>query len=349
MQLNYQILIVDDVSENIQVAMNILKECCYEFSFALNGKEALILLNENDFDLVLLDLMMPGLSGFEVCQKIKADKKLKNIPVIFLTARVDVESISQAFQVGGVDFISKPFHAEELIARVDTHLQLRTAQLKVQQQNQILQSRLLSKERRISEELEMNQMEMISILTELMEATSDETGLHLLRVAEISRLLAKYHGTLSEEEINIIFHAAPMHDIGKIAVPKEILNSPNKLTPAERREMQKHTLYAARFLQHSERKFMKAASIVALQHHEKWDGSGYPNGLKGESIHIFGRIVAVADVFDALTHERKYKKAWSVEESVKFLQDNSGTHFDTALVDILVDNLEEFKKILSLE
>lgn len=349
MKLNYQILIVDDVTENIQVAMNILKEGCYDFSFALNGGEALALMNEQDFDLVLLDVMMPDITGFEVCEQMKVNTRLKDIPVIFLTARIDIESISKAFHVGGVDFISKPFHAEELIARVKTHLELRTIQLKLKQQNMILQSQLVTKEKRMNQELEMNQVEMISILTELMEATSDETGLHLLRVAEISRLLAKYHGTLSEEEINIIFHAAPMHDIGKIAIPKEILHSPDKLTSAERKEMQKHTLYAARFLQHSERKFMKAASIVALQHHEKWDGTGYPNKLKGEEIHIFGRIVAVADVFDALTHERKYKKAWTVEESLEYIKANSGTHFDPTLVQILDDNIDEFKKILALE
>ena len=140
MKLNYQILIVDDVSENIQVAMNILKECCYEFSFALSGEEALKLMGENDFDLILLDVMMPGLSGFDVCQRMKSDPDLNEIPVIFLTARVDVESISRAFHVGGVDFISKPFHPEELIARVHTHLQLRSAQLQVKHQSQLNQS-----------------------------------------------------------------------------------------------------------------------------------------------------------------------------------------------------------------
>jgi putative two-component system response regulator len=347
MQLNYQILIVDDVSENIQVAMNILKERSYEFSFAMNGNDALELMRNNTYDLVLLDVMMPDKNGYEVCQIMKKDDRLKDIPVIFLTARVDVESISQAFKVGGVDFISKPFHAEELLARVSTHLELHAAKLKLQQQNRILLCEMASKEKRINSELEMNQMEMISILTELMEATSDETGLHLLRVAEISRKLAEYQGSLSKEEINIIFHAAPMHDIGKIAIPKEILHSPNKLTPKERNIMEKHTILAERFLQHSDRKFMKAASIVAKQHHEKWDGSGYPNGLKGEQIHLFGRIVAVADVFDALTHERKYKRAWSVEESVDYIQKASGSHFDPQLVDILVEHIDEFTEIIS--
>ncbi|MFK8012851.1 MAG: HD domain-containing phosphohydrolase [Marinicellaceae bacterium] len=344
--MNEQILIVDDISENIQVLMNILKENSYEFSFAMSGSQAIDLLKENSYDLVLLDVMMPDINGFQVCEFMKKDKRLKDIPVIFLTAKTDIDSISKAFQIGGSDFITKPFHPEELLARVSTHLELFSSRQKLKQQNQALENKIEVRESRLNSEMEMNQKEMISILTELMEATSDETGQHLHRVALMSKLLAHYHDSLSEEDEVIIFHAAPMHDIGKIAIPLEILHSPNKLTEAERDIMKTHTTLAARFLRHSNRKFLQAASIIAEQHHEKWDGTGYPKNLKGEEIHLFGRIVALVDVFDALLHERKYKKAWSVEKSINYIKQGSGNHFDPKLVNILTDNLDEFLQII---
>ena len=344
---NYQVLIVDDISENIQIAMNILKELSYEFSFALSGTQAIELMKENSYDLVLLDVMMPEMNGFEVCEIMKQNPELKDIPVIFLTAKTDIDSISKAFQIGGNDFITKPFHPEELLARVSTHLELYSTRQKLKQQNKELENKIEIKESRLNSEIEMNQKEMISILTELMEVTSDETGQHLHRVAHMSKLLAHYHGALTEEDENIIFHAAPMHDIGKIAIPLEILHSPNKLTDSERKIMKTHTTLAAHFLRHSNRKFIKAASIIAEQHHEKWDGSGYPNSLKGEDIHIFGRIVALADVFDALLHERKYKEAWSVEESLEYVKKGSGKHFDPNLVNILTSHLDEFLQIIN--
>ena len=346
MQLNYQILIVDDISENIQVVMNILKEMSYDFSFALNGREAIELIKKNHYDLILLDVMMPELDGFEVCRLIKEDKKLKNIPIIFLTARTDIDSISKAFKIGGNDYISKPFHAEELLARVNTQLQLYTANLKLEKKNTSLVTEIIRKENRLSSEIEMNQKEMIAILTELMEVTSDETGQHLKRVANLSQLLAKYHPSISKEDENIIYHAAPMHDIGKIAIPIDILHSPNSLSNEQRTIMKTHTTLANRFLKHSKRKFIKGASIIASQHHEKWDGSGYPQGLAGEDIHIFGRIVALADVFDALTHERHYKKAWTIEESITYIKKEKNIHFDPFLVEILIDKLDEVTQII---
>jgi len=345
--MNYQILIVDDISENIQVAMNILKELSYEFSFALSGAQAIELMNENSYDLVLLDVMMPEMNGFEVCETMKNNADLKDIPVIFLTAKTDIDSISKAFKIGGNDFITKPFHPEELLARVSTHLELYSIRLKLKQQNQALENKIEYKESRLNSEIEMNQKEMISILTELMEVTSDETGQHLHRVASMSKLLAHYHDTLTEEDEAIIFHAAPMHDIGKIAIPLKILHSPNSLSGSERQIMKTHTTLAAQFLRHSNRKFIKAASIIAEQHHEKWDGSGYPKNLKGEDIHIYGRIVALADVFDALLHERKYKKAWSVEKSLNYINKESGKHFDPILVKLLNENLDEFLQIIN--
>jgi len=348
MQLNYHILIVDDISENIQVVMNILKEMSYEFSFALNGKKAIELIQHNHYDLILLDIMMPEMDGFEVCKAIKNQQRLQDVPIIFLTARTDIDSISRAFKIGGNDYISKPFHAEELLARVKTQLQLYTAKLQLQQQNINLSHKMVRKEIRLSSEIEMNQKEMIAILTELMEVTSDETGAHLKRVAQLSKLLASHHPSISQEDENILYHAAPMHDIGKIAIPLEILHSPTTLTKQQREIMKTHTTLAHRFLKHSQRKFIKGASIIASQHHEKWDGTGYPNGLAGEEIHLFGRIVALADVFDALTHKRRYKKAWTIEDSVAFVLKEKGHHFDPKLVDILIDNIDEASQILQV-
>lgn len=345
MELTYNLLIVDDVSENIQVVMNILKEQGYEFSYALNGAQALELMQTNSFDLVLLDVMMPGLNGFEVCQQIKADPRLQDVPVIFLTARVDVDSITEGFNTGGVDYITKPFHSAELIARVKTHLELYQAKKVLQQNNLVLSKQLHSKEQRILSELEQNQKEMIFMLTELMEATSDETGQHIKRVAEISQLLAYYHPSLNADDEHIIFHASPMHDIGKITLPQSILHKEGPLTDEEREVMKTHTTNAYNFLKLSQRKFIKAAAMIAYHHHEKWDGTGYPQGIQGDDIHIYGRIVALADVFDALTHKRRYKEAWSIEESVDYIIKLKGKQFDPFLIDIFTEHLDEFVAI----
>lgn len=346
MNLNYHLLIVDDVTDNIQVAMNILREQNYKFSFATNGEEALELVKDQDFDLILLDIMMPGLSGFEVCERLKADPESSEIPVIFLTAKTDIDSISRGFALGAVDYIMKPFHGEELIARVQTHLQLYTAKQVLAHHNLSLQVKMEKKELRLSYELDQYQKEMINVLTELMEATSDETGKHIRRVAEFSRLLAKYHDRVSDEDAEVIYYAAPMHDIGKIAIPHEIIHKPAKLTDDEFAIIKTHTLKAHEFLRHSNRLIMKSADIIALQHHEKWDGTGYPHGLKGEEIHIYGRIVALADVFDALTHKRAYKDAWPIKEAADFIKELRGTHFDPELVDIFVEHLDEFEAII---
>jgi putative two-component system response regulator len=348
MNLKYQILIVDDIADNIQIAMNILRESNYNFSFAISGEDAYKLLDENDFDLVLLDIMMPGLDGFELCEMMQANEKLRNIPVIFLTAKADIDSISKGFAIGGVDYITKPFQADELVARVKTHLELYKAKEVLRQNNLTLEFELKYKVDRLLSELEKTQVEMIFILTELMESTSDETGKHIKRVAEYSRLLAHYHPSISEEDANIIYHASPMHDIGKIAIPHTILHKPEKLTAEEFEIMKTHTTKAHEFLGISSRKIMQSADIIAYEHHEKWDGSGYPRGLKGENIHIFGRIVALADVFDALTHKRVYKDAWSVDDAIAYIIEGKDSHFDPFLVKIFEDNIDEFIAISKL-
>lgn len=345
MQLRYNILIVDDVSENIQVAMNILREQNYKLSFALNGKEAVSLINKHDFDLILLDIMMPEMDGFAVCKKIKSTPNLAEIPVIFLTARTDIDSVTKGFQAGAVDYITKPFHSEELISRVSSHLELYASRQLLKFNNLSLQTKIENKEKLLAQEIYQFQTEIINVLTSLMEETSDETGKHIRRVAKYSKLLAHHHPQITKEDEEIIFYAAPMHDIGKIALPHGLLSKPGRLTEEEFQIMTTHTTKAHNFLRHSERAIMKAADIIALQHHEKWNGNGYPNNLKGDEIHIYARIVGLADVFDALTHKRNYKKAWNIEETVQYIKDRGGKQFDPELVVIFSEHIEEFLAI----
>lgn len=344
---NDRILIVDDVVDNIRLAMSILKEENYAFSFAQNGAEALRLIFEvgESFDLILLDIMMPGIDGFEVCAKLKEYPTTRDIPIIFLTAKVDVDSVTKGFQSGGVDYITKPFHANELLARVRTHLELHHARELLLKYNADLTIKARFEEARLLTELEDSQKEMIFILTELMEATSDETGKHIKRVAESSSLMAKYHPCLNEDDMKILYHASPMHDIGKMTIPLDILHKPGSYSEEEFVIMKQHTTNAYELLRHSERKLIKAAAIIAYQHHEKWNGNGYPQGLKREEIHIYGRIVALTDVFDALTHKRHYKDAWNIERAVNYIIEHRETQFDPELVAIFQAHLAEFVAI----
>lgn len=339
------ILIVDDVLENIQVAMSMLKEDSYNFSYAYNGEKALELLKNGSFDLVLLDIMMPGIDGYEVCRRIKKDPRLLDIPVIFLTAKADVDSMAQGFEVGGLDYIVKPFHANELLARVKTHLELYKSKQVLKENNLTLHTKLKIERERVLTELEQSQKDMIFVLTELVESVSDETGKHIRRVAEYSKLLVHYHKSLGEEDAEVLYFASPMHDIGKTAIPEHILHKNGALTPEEFEIMKTHTTKAHKYLKVSNRKMMKAADIIAYEHHEKWDGTGYPRGLKGEEIHIYSRVVAIADVFDALTHKRVYKEAWSTKDAVEYIVENSGTHFDPYLVKLFEENVDEFIEI----
>ncbi|ESS66707.1 cyclic di-GMP phosphodiesterase response regulator RpfG [Methyloglobulus morosus KoM1] len=341
---NSRILIVDDVVDNIRVAMNILKEDGYEFSFAHTGAEALRLISEDDedFDLILLDVMMPGLNGFDVCQKLRENHSTLDVPIIFLTAKTDIEAITKGFDMGGVDYITKPFHANELLARVKTHLELYQAKDLLKKHNLYLKSKATFERQRLLTELEDSQKEMIFILAELMEATSDETGKHIKRIAESSALMAKYHPSLNKEDEETLYHASPMHDIGKMTIPIEILHKPGKYSEEEFCIMKNHTTNAYNLLSRSNRKLIKAAAVIAHEHHEKWNGNGYPRRLKGADIHIYGRIVALVDVFDALTHKRQYKEAWEINEAVRYIIEHRETQFDPELVDIFEEHLDEF-------
>ena len=348
MDLSYDVLIVDDVAENIKVAMNILRENNYNFSFAVNGAEALDIVRKKNFDLILLDIMMPELNGFDVIKILKSNPNTAEIPVIFITAKTDIDSFAKGFELGAVDYITKPFHPLELLSRVSTHIELYRSRVVLQQNNLNLNIKIKENEHRLLSELESSQKEIIFLLTELMESTSDETGKHIKRVAKYSRLLGQLHESLSEKEANLLYDSSPLHDIGKITIPHEILHKSGKLTHDEFNIMKSHTTKAHSILKHSSREIIKTADIIAHQHHEKWNGTGYPHGLKGDEIHVFGRIVALADVLDALTHKRIYKEAWSFDDAVKYITDHKGTQFDPYLVDLFNKNLDKFEEIVNL-
>lgn len=351
MDSDTHILIIDDVVDNIQIAMNIMKEDGYTFSFATQGDEALALISQApvQYDLILLDIMMPGMDGFAVCQMLQNDPRTQDIPIIFLTAKADVDCIAKGFTLGAVDYITKPFHGEELLARVRTHLQLYHAKKLLNAHNIALKTKVKYEQKRLLSELEDSQKQMIWILTELMEATSDEAGNHVRRVAEMASLLAQYHPTLNDEDVDLIFHAVPMHDIGKMTIPHAILHKQGKYTDEEFEAMKTHTTNAYNLLKGSKRKLIQAAAVIAHEHHEKWDGQGYPRQLKRQKIHIYGRIVALADVFDALTHSRCYKEAWEMDRAIDYIKENSGIHFDPELVDIFIAHINEFKQISQLK
>ena len=321
----FHILSVDDTETNRMVIEKILRGAEYNVTSASSGMDAIALLSGGlDADLILLDIMMPEMNGFETCQMIKrSNKPMAKIPVIFLTAMSDLQGIASGFEVGGVDYITKPFQKIELLARIKTHLKLKHYQ---------------------DQEIEQTQRELIYTIARLSDVHNTETGNHIRRVSEYARLLALLAG-YDEEKAEIFKLAAAMHDVGKIGIPDAILNKPGKLTDEEQAIMRRHPDIGYEILSRSKRPLLQAAAIVAHQHHERYDGTGYPRGLKAKEIHILGRITALADVFDALDTPRPYKKRWEFNQIVRFVQEESGRHFDPRLVELLIKNIGQFKKI----
>ncbi len=324
------ILIVDDVIENIKILTNILKQEGYEVTSATNGYEALKIVRTQDFGLILLDIMMPDISGIEVCRYLKIDPETSNIPVIFLTASSEENILTKAFNVGGIDYIRKPYFKEELLARVK-------AALKIRHYEKGLEDEV---KKRTQEMLEA-QIHLMRMLGGIAEGHSVETHQHVRRVAEITYLLAKHYG-MEDKEAETLKYASYLHDIGKIGIKDYILHKKEKLTKKEFEEIKKHPTLGAAMLEGVKLPLFEVAKIVSKEHHEKWDGSGYPQGLKGEEIHIYARIVAIADVFDALSSKRSYKEEWDMNEMLEFFKEQSGKHFDPHLIDILFKHINEF-------
>ncbi|WP_285163284.1 response regulator [Shewanella goraebulensis] len=326
------VLIVDDTPENIDILVGILG-ADYKIKVAIDGPKALALAQKSSPDLILLDVMMPGMNGYEVCQKLKSEPLTCHIPVIFVTALADTEDETQGFALGAVDYITKPVSPAVVKARVKTHLSLYD------------QKRLLESEVELrTKELRETRFEIIRRLGRAAEYKDNETGLHVIRMSHYARLLAIAAGH-SSRFCELLYNAAPMHDIGKIGTPDAILRKPGKLDADEWKEMQAHAAIGAEIIGEHDDPLLQMAKRIALSHHEKWDGSGYPNGLSGEEIPIEGRIIAIADVFDALTSARPYKKAWTVEDTMGLIEKESGKHFDPELVEKFKSVLDDVKTI----
>ncbi|MBK1873235.1 two-component system response regulator [Marinobacter sp. 1-3A] len=302
------LLLVDDEPANLQVLRNILSDQ-YRLLFAKDGERALELARSEQPDLILLDVMMPGMTGYSVCETLKTESRTRNIPVIFVTALSGSEDETRGFALGAVDYIAKPVNAAIVRARVKTHLSL----VRI-------------------DELVKTRLSVVQRLGRAAEYKDNETGLHVIRMSHFSRLIALAAG-FGESWADTLLNAAPMHDVGKIGIPDAILQKPGKLDPDEWAVMQTHPEIGAEIIGDDGSNLLDMAREVALNHHEKWDGSGYPNGLKGTDIPVSARIVALADVFDALTSERPYKSAWPIDKATGLIREQTGKHFDPDLVE----------------
>lgn len=315
------VLVVDDTPVNIDILTGILRPW-YKIKAALSGELALKIANSaNKPDIILLDIMMPGMDGFEVCRQLKNNIETRKIPIIFVTAKSEVADEQQGFELGAADYISKPVRPPIVLARVQAQLALYD---QANHLEQLVQQR--------TKELSDTRLEIIRRLGRAAEYKDNETGMHVIRMSYFSRYIAEESG-MDPNWCELIYNAAPMHDIGKIGIPDAVLLKPGKLDAQEWNIMKKHAQYGADIIGDHDSPIMQLAKEIATYHHEKWDGSGYPHGLKGKDIPVSARIIAIADVFDALTSKRPYKEAWSEQKALQLIKDEAGSHFDPDLVD----------------
>ncbi|GMM91008.1 HD-GYP domain-containing protein [Vibrio fortis] len=328
------VLVIDDTPSNLDVLTGILKDT-YQVKVAINGHIGIkIAKTVPQPDLILLDIMMPDIDGFEVCRQLKLQPNTAHIPIIFVTAKIDPEDEVKGLSLGAVDYLTKPITPQIALQRVKTHIAL-------YDQQRALFSQVKEKTR----EINLGKLETLNILGRAAEFKDNETGMHVMRMSHYCEVLAKALG-MTDEDAETLRDAAPMHDIGKIGIPDSVLLKPGKLDADEWITMQKHVEYGVEILgRQSDSKLMQMAIQVAQYHHEKWDGTGYPNQISGEEIPLVGRIAAVADVFDALTAERPYKRAWSVDEALNLFKEQKGKHFDPRVVELLFENLPEILAI----
>jgi len=335
------VLVVDDTPENIDILKGILSPY-FTVKVASSGRMALKAVSKGSLpDLILLDVMMPDMDGYEVCRLLKADPQTRQIPVIFVTAKSSVEDETQGFSLGAADYIIKPVSPPVVLARVRTHLALadRSRHLEdlVQERTEKLQRR--------TQELEETRLEIIRRLGRAGEFRDYETGLHVFRLSHYAKTLARHIG-YTDFEAEELMYAAMLHDIGKIGLPDSILLKPDRLTPEEREVVEKHCDIGAEIIGDHPCGILQLARTVALTHHERWDGTGYPNGLKGEDIPLPGRITALVDVFDALTSERPYKLAWDFNEAMDYIRDEAGRSLDPSLVERFLAVREEVREVM---
>ena len=329
-----KILVVDDEPANLNLMRQILK-VDYDLVFAKSGADAFANLQKQVPDLILLDVMMPGMDGYEVCQKIKEDPRYSHVPVIFCTAMTEEGDEVRGFKLGAADYVTKPVRPAVVLARVHTHLALAD------------QHRATREEvRRAHKELLDTRLKALIMLGKAAEFKDNDTGLHVVRMANYSRMLAAASGW-NEDACEVLMNAAPMHDIGKISTPDSILKKPGPLDAEEMDIMRRHCESGAQIIggAQSDTPLFNLAKEIAMCHHEKWDGSGYPSGLAGDAIPVSARVVAIADVFDALTSQRPYKEPWSLDKAFAYLQDCAGTHFDPQLVEVFIGLKDEIVEV----
>ena len=351
------VLVVDDNGDNLSLMFGLLKSL-YTVRGANAGESALRLVRSGTPpDLILLDVMMPGLSGYDVCEALKSDASTRDIPVIFLTALTEAAEEYRGLQLGAVDYITKPVHPAIFLSRVKAHLENRAAREFLRNQNALLESEV---RKRTRETLD-TQDATIVILASIVETRDTETGNHIRRTQHYVRALARqlrahpgFAGYLTDHEIDILFKSAPLHDIGKIGIPDKILLKPGKLDAEEFEIMKTHTTLGHKAIEDAEKQlgmkveFLARAKEIALTHHEKWDGSGYPAKLRGNAIPISGRLMAVADVYDALRSQRVYKPSLPHDRAISMVVEGKGSHFDPDMIDAFVAIADQFQSIAEL-
>lgn len=348
-----RIMVVDDIAANLEVLEELLSSRGYQVASFPRGDIAIASAKQNPPDLVFLDIMMPHMDGFEVCKRIKEIETLKDVPIIFISALDDTENKVKALLNGGVDYITKPFQDAEVFARMETHLKLKKAQEELKRYNQKLEDIVQEK----VQELTDSQMATLIALSNLAEFRDETTGSHIERTRDYCRILAQhlsshslYASLISSNFIQDIYYAAPLHDIGKVGIPDSILLKPGKLIPQEYEIMKTHVTLGATTLekilkQYPKNSFIKMGMLLTKHHHEKWNGKGYPEGLSKEDIPLPARIMAIADVYDALRSNRPYKQGFSHEMAKEIIVQESGQSFDPIIVEAFLILEQEFATI----
>jgi putative two-component system response regulator len=348
------VLVVDDTPENLTLMSGLLKET-YRVKVANGGERALkIAFSENPPDLILLDIMMPEIDGYEVCRRLKGDERSREIPIIFLTAKSEVADETRGLEMGAVDYITKPISPPIVMARVKTQLAMKRVADFLRDQNHFLEDEV----RRRTAEVTAIQEVTIHALASLAETRDSDTGNHIRRTKHFLRLLAekvrhnpRFSAILTDANIDMFFKSAPLHDIGKVGIPDRILLKPGRFEPQEFEIMKTHTTLGRDAIVRAEQElgleveFLRHAKEIALYHQEKWDGSGYPEGLAGEQIPLSARLMAVADVYDALVSRRVYKEGMPHEKAAQIILEGKGKHFDPDLVDAFLELQAEFQDI----
>ncbi len=328
-----KIMIVDDVPENIQVLIESLKDE-YSIIAATNGEKALKLSIIDPLpEIILLDVMMPGIDGYELCRRLKDNNITADIPVMFITTLNEDMNEERGLDLGAVDYITKPINPSIVKKRIKNQIELK-------QHRDHLE--LLVKKR--TAEIDETRLDIIRILGRAAEYKDNETGIHIIRMSRYCEKIALACG-LDNKDAELLLNASPMHDVGKIGIPDVILQKPGRLDEKEREVMNSHAYIGSKIIGRHDSLILSTAAVIAYEHHEKWDGTGYPRRLKGEEINIFSRITAIADVFDALTSKRVYKEIWPVEDAVNLIKNERGKHFDPAVVDAFLSIMPEILKI----